>query len=257
MFASRKQWGAARGTSDAPGHDSKLEAHAMTADPVRLIRPNGKPFWIVYGVRRIADDRLVYVGQTQKFLWYRWCTHQAAAGRPNSKNAGNPFLKAIREYTPYAFRPEELACCTSRRDAEEVEAQLISLRATLHPDGYNSRGPSNSAEFTSRHRAAIAKALANLSPEQRARRAENAQRNGQRTRELWQGVEREERLAFLKRTVDNDESKAKVRAATQRAWTDPAKRPAKLAQLRTAIANSVANRRRHARIKDPRQDDLI
>jgi len=233
----------------------------MTAAAVRLACPDGKPYWIVYGVRRISDGRLVYIGQTSFLIWARWAGHcQGAVRTPVHRLY--PLLVAIREHTPAAFSTEELACCRSRQAAGWTEHTLIEQHKTLLPDGYNSanaiRGGTRSTEFVVKHSTSIkaAHAARRNDPERWTTWQAANKLRGEATRLAWQDPEtRPARLAKMRATVIKGVEK--VRATTKAAWADPAKRPGRLAQLRRAQEVSRQNRRARAKSKEGRQRDLF
>lgn len=214
--------------------------HAMTADRICLQTPAGKPVWLVYGVRRICDGAVIYIGRTIKPLWLRWAMHGVTAGyERRMEKWKTPLLAAIRDNGLFAFQPEELACCLSERDAAWVEDRLITAYDTLHPNGFNSapaiKGGKRSAGFTARLSEQTRAVFVQMSDARREERAEISRHNGR-------GV-----LKVLN----------KMGVGSRRAWADPDKRPARLEQLTLARRRCNLKGKKQARIKDARQKDLL
>lgn len=245
----------------------------MADQSVRLLRPNGKPYWLVYGVQRIADCAIVYVGRTASPLSVRWIRHGIAS--IDGKRA-TQFALALRREGFLAFRPIALVCCSNLRNAMQVEGALIERYGTLYPRGFNSagaiKGAPRSAEFQARISAALKTARAKRDPVevratlQRAsaiRQAALAADPEKRTVELERLRSIRELATLGRRRSWDDPSKrprmiaivtkaAKARAIQQaQAWSDPDQRPILLAKLiRTvctpeAITKRAAARSRH------------
>lgn len=136
------------------------------ADPrVCLRTPAGKPYWLLYGVIRKSDNRMVYIGQSMMLFPIRWGLHLSKLGHATSGRC-HLLSETLLQEGPGNFEPVELAATFSKRDANSVEALLIKQWETLAPDG------ANDAQ-SARHRAATsvwAKAFMRT-PEMQAKKA--------------------------------------------------------------------------------------
>jgi transposase len=95
-----------------------------------------KEIWTIYRMFRRQDGRS-YIGQTKTPLELRRARHVRRAWERGDRS---PLYEAIRASGDEAFEAwgiEAVACCTSQRDADAIEAALIAQEGTLHPSGFN------------------------------------------------------------------------------------------------------------------------
>lgn len=160
--------------------------------------------WTVYCHIHIESSRR-YVGLTKKTWRKRWNRHVFEA--KHVKKGYGYFHNAIRKYGPEAFKHEVLEICYDLESANATEQKWIAhFRSNEQEFGFNlSRGgshiphpvknPWDRPEFREKGLAALARANASLTPQQRSQRA----------KKLW---------------ADPSFS-AKVAESSKKAWSDP------------------------------------
>lgn len=87
---------------------------------------------LVYGIKDMEKDSLVYIGQTIRSLSHRWTQHLRDA-----RKLDYPIYRAIRKYGQSRFEIVELARAQNREELNSLEKDLIKKFNTLTPNGYN------------------------------------------------------------------------------------------------------------------------
>lgn len=173
------------------------------ADPrIWLRSPDGKPYWLVYGIRH--NDRMIYIGRTSKLLHIRWGLHLAKLG--GLAGSCQVLSEWLLSHDLASFDIVPLACARTKKDASVLEMLAIEQWDTLAPHGTNDH-------MSTRHRAVISAAQRhyNSKPEVKRKKAAHMA-------ERWADpLYRKQTLANLAKFRDDPKRHAAIRLAWQNA----------------------------------------
>lgn len=162
----------------------------------------------VYAIRHLATDR-IYYGQTHRSVSDRWKAHLASAKR-GSDTA--PFVRALREHGPAAFKVTPLLTGLSRQQAVEWERDLVQRALSRGTEVFNFMHAGRNGEAVSARMQAwlavpeqrerfLAKRSAPQSEELRAKRSASAKR-------MWAARSAEDRARIARNMVAGRQKRA-------------------------------------------------
>lgn len=165
---------------------------------------------IIYGIRSVVFDRVVYVGQTRQRPKDRWAQH---------RERNTPLARVLREVgiEKFEFFIVETVDITALNDREQV---WIAHFSTMHPTGLNHR-PGGRAHGVS------AKVKEKLSARSKETWADEGhkKREAERLRSLWLDPDYRAKMAGKRKEMWADPAfREKMREAHRRRWEDKDRR---------------------------------